>query len=127
MKAGVRNRMTATIVTIKEGDPHERHVVIVDDLVMTGGTILETAKVLHDAGALSVSAYVTHGVFPEDSWQRFTANMFNRVWITDSCQTTVEIADSLDHFQILSLAPLITQFVLSCLGGKAYESRNLSA
>ena len=29
------------IVTIKEGDPHERHVVIVDDLVMTGGTILE--------------------------------------------------------------------------------------
>ena len=35
------------ILTINAGDPHGRHVVIVDDLVQTGGTLLQSAKVLY--------------------------------------------------------------------------------
>ncbi|GJW31649.1 ribose-phosphate pyrophosphokinase [Tanacetum coccineum] len=59
------------IVRIKEGDPKGRHVVIVDDLVQSGGTMIECQKVLAEHGATKVSAYVTHGVFPKRSWERF--------------------------------------------------------
>nr|KJB75417.1 hypothetical protein B456_012G041300 [Gossypium raimondii] len=60
------------IVQIKEGNPTGCHVVIVDDLVQSGGTLIECQKVLFARGAAKVSAYVTHGVFPKCSWERFT-------------------------------------------------------
>lgn len=56
---------------LKEGNPEGRHVVIVDDLVQSGSTLIECQKMLAERGAAKVSAYVTHGVFPEDSWKRF--------------------------------------------------------
>jgi phosphoribosylpyrophosphate synthetase len=59
------------IVRLKEGEPHGRHVVIVDDLVQSGGTLIECQKLLAANGASKVSAYVTHGVFPKRSWERF--------------------------------------------------------
>ncbi|XP_065198804.1 uncharacterized protein LOC135830484 isoform X2 [Sycon ciliatum] len=61
------------IVTVTEGSAEDRHVVIVDDLVMTGGTLMECAKALKARGANTISAFVTHAVFPNQSWRRFTA------------------------------------------------------
>ncbi|KAL2319102.1 hypothetical protein Fmac_032978 [Flemingia macrophylla] len=60
------------IVRIKEGNVCGHHVVIVDDLVQSGGTLIKCQKVLAAHGAAKVSAYVTHGVFPNQSWMRFT-------------------------------------------------------
>ena len=59
-------------VKLKEGEPAGRHVVVVDDLVQSGGTLIECQKLLARLGAVKVSAYVTHGVFPGESWKRFT-------------------------------------------------------
>ena len=59
------------IVRLKEGDPSGRHIVIVDDLVQSGGTLIECGKLLHSLGASKVSAYVTHGVFPKQSYTKF--------------------------------------------------------
>lgn len=59
------------IVRLKEGEPAGKHVVIVDDLVQSGGTLLEAQRLLAGAGAARVSAFVTHAVFPRDSWQKF--------------------------------------------------------
>jgi phosphoribosylpyrophosphate synthetase len=49
----------------------DRHCLIVDDLVQSGGTLIECAAVLRKAGATKVSAYVTHAVFPNDSYKKF--------------------------------------------------------
>ena len=59
------------IVRVQDGDPAGKCVLVVDDLVQTGNTIYEAGKVLRKMGAIEVSAYVTHGVFPGDSWKRF--------------------------------------------------------
>ncbi|XP_031260425.1 ribose-phosphate pyrophosphokinase 3, mitochondrial-like [Pistacia vera] len=67
-------------VRIREGDPRGRHVVIVDDLVQSGGTLIECQKVLAAHGAAKISAYVTHGIFPNRSWQRFEPD--NGAWLT---------------------------------------------
>ena len=103
------------IVRLKEGAPRGRHVVIVDDLVQSGGTLLECAKLLKLTGATEVSAYVTHGVFPKGSHTRFSAAvegvppMFKYFWITDSCPSTAAAVEGVAPFEVLSLAGLISQ------------------
>ncbi|XP_010319672.1 ribose-phosphate pyrophosphokinase 4 isoform X2 [Solanum lycopersicum] len=99
------------IVRIKEGDPAGRHVVIVDDLVQSGGTLTECQKVLAKHGAQKISAYVTHGIFPNRSWQRFShdkggspENGMTYFWITDSCPQTVKEVKDKKPFEVLSLA-----------------------
>eukprot|EP00897_Mesotaenium_endlicherianum_P008569 jgi/Mesen1/7740/ME000407S06952 len=105
------------LVRLKEGDPTGRHVVIVDDLVQSGSTLIECQKVLAAAGASQVSAYATHGVFPQRSWERFTNGQdgeadrrvpasegFQHFWISDSCPLTVGQVQGKAPFEILSLA-----------------------
>ncbi|VVB03171.1 unnamed protein product [Arabis nemorensis] len=98
------------IVRLKEGNPAGCHVVIVDDLVQSGGTLIECQKVLAAHGAAKVSAYVTHGVFPKSSWERFThknnglEEAFAYFWITDSCPQTVKAIGNKAPFEVLSLA-----------------------
>jgi phosphoribosylpyrophosphate synthetase len=58
-------------IVISDGDPRGRHVVIVDDLVQSGSTLLECAHALEAHGATAISAYVTHAVFPRESWRKF--------------------------------------------------------
>lgn len=98
-------------VRLKEGDPAGRHVVIVDDLVQSGSTLIECQKVLAAQGAKKISAYVTHGVFPERSWERFQhdngvgpENGFAYFWITDSCPLTAKEVVGRFPFEVLSLA-----------------------
>jgi phosphoribosylpyrophosphate synthetase len=98
------------IVRLKEGNPAGCHVVIVDDLVQSGGTLIECQKVLKAHGAAKVSAYVTHGVFPKRSWERFlhkndgSEEAFAYFWISDSCPLTVEAIVGKAPFEIVSLA-----------------------
>ncbi|KAE8734712.1 Ribose-phosphate pyrophosphokinase 4 [Hibiscus syriacus] len=99
------------IVRLKEGNPANCHVVIVDDLVQSGGTLIECKKVLFAHGAAKVSAYVTHGVFPKHSWERFTRmsdkgsdEAIAYFWITDSCPNTVKAIENKAPFEVLSLA-----------------------
>ncbi|XP_058776347.1 ribose-phosphate pyrophosphokinase 4-like [Vicia villosa] len=103
------------IVRIKEGDPKGRHIVIVDDLVQSGGTLIECQKVLAAHGAAKVSAYVTHGIFPNKSWERFghdnggnPESAFTYFWITDSCPLTVKEVMHRAPFEVLSLASSIS-------------------
>ncbi|KAG5597403.1 hypothetical protein H5410_038635 [Solanum commersonii] len=98
------------IVRLKEGDPAGCHVVIVDDLVQSGGTLIECQKVLAAHGAAKVSAYVTHGVFPKRSWEQFlhkndgSEKTFTYFWITDSCPVTVKAIANKAPFEVISLA-----------------------
>ncbi len=60
-------------------------------------------------GAEAVSAYVTHGVFPNESWRRFTkcngtADAFKYFWMTDSCPRTVQAVQGQAPYEIISLA-----------------------
>jgi phosphoribosylpyrophosphate synthetase len=71
-------------------------VIIVDDLIQSGGTLIECIKVLSAAKATKISAYVTHPVFPKQSWRRFLLEsnevMLDKFWITDSIPHARDIA-----------------------------------
>jgi len=104
------------IVTVKEGDCNGKHVVIIDDLVRTGGTLIECKKALEVKGASKVSCFVTHAVFPpsedgEPTWKRFTRDLnpetFHRFFVTNSCPT-VTTHLTMEPFVVLSLAESIS-------------------
>lgn len=106
---GKRRNGDKRAVTITGGKPKDQHVLIVDDNAQTCGTTVECRHALIADGALSVSVFVTHGVMPHRSYEKLTSRLFERVWITNSCPATAERVHVYDHFDVLSLAPLIAQ------------------
>lgn len=107
--------VSQTIVLIKDGNPAGRHVVIMDDLGEPGATLVECKKLLFADGAIKVSAYVTHGVFPKKSWERFLhgegdgggegerERCLTYFWMTDSFPFTAEAVEGTAPFEVLSL------------------------
>lgn len=98
-------------VTIAEGDPSGKRAVVIDDLIHSGGTILECAAALRTAGAASVEVYATHGVMENDAWEKFMKAGLNGVWITDSCPTTAAKVDGKGPFKVLTLTNSIVNAI----------------
>lgn len=98
------------IIRVSEGDPTGKHVVIVDDLVQTGGTLVHARNALFDKGAKEVSAFVTHAIFPNESWRVFTEKpfeskerLFTHFFVTDTYPTAQVLKDK-KPFTVLSFA-----------------------
>ena len=68
--------------------------LIVDDIVDSAGTICNAAVALMDAGAKSVSAYITHGVLSGSAVSRVTASPIQSMVITDSIMSTEAVRAS---------------------------------
>ncbi len=99
-------------ISIREGDPAGRHVVIVDDLAMSGGTLLECRRALTSRRAAAVSAYVTHGVFPQAAWKPFLTAGFEHFWLTDSVPRSASALAGRPPFEVLSLGDAIGRLLL---------------
>ncbi|PCH69876.1 MAG: ribose-phosphate pyrophosphokinase [Bacteroidales bacterium] len=77
-KANVVGEMTAI------GDVEGRHVVIIDDMIDTAGTITKAANMLKEKGALSVRAIATHAVLSGPAYERIHESALEEVVFTDS-------------------------------------------
>jgi len=70
-----------------------KRVVIYDDMIRTGGSLMNAARTYLDAGATSIDALATHGLFPGDSLARLRdSGLFGSIWVTDSHPRVVELA-----------------------------------
>lgn len=90
------------------GNVKGRTAILVDDIVDSAGTLCNAAVALMDAGADSVSAYVTHGVLSGGAVARVSASPLERLITTDSIQATEAIRVS-HNIEQLSIAPLIAE------------------
>jgi len=77
-KAGVSEVMNII------GEVKGCHAILVDDIVDSGGTLCNAAKAIMDAGALSVRAYITHGVLTGTACQKVEDSVLEELVITDS-------------------------------------------
>jgi len=66
------------------GDVKGKHAILVDDIIDSGGTLCNAAKAIMDAGALSVRAYITHGVLSGKACERVQDSVLEELVITDS-------------------------------------------
>ena len=77
-KAGVAEVMNLI------GEVKGKHAILVDDIVDSGGTLCNAAKAIMDAGALSVRAYITHGVLSNGANKKIDASVLDELVISDS-------------------------------------------
>jgi ribose-phosphate pyrophosphokinase len=101
-KAGVSEVMNII------GDVSGKRCVLVDDIVDSAGTLCNAAVALKEAGATSVSAYVTHGVLSGGAVARVSAAPIDRLVITDSIMATEAVRVSQNVRQV-TIAPLIAE------------------
>ena len=69
------------------GDVKDKHAILVDDIVDSGGTLCGAAQAIMDAGALSVRAYITHGVLSGEAVKRVEKSVLEELVVTDSINT----------------------------------------
>lgn len=74
-----------TEVTAVAAEVSGKRVVIYDDMIRSGASMISAARAYHEAGASSVSAVATHGVLPGESYANLVhTGLFERIACTDS-------------------------------------------
>ncbi|MFZ5745435.1 MAG: ribose-phosphate pyrophosphokinase [Pseudomonadota bacterium] len=92
------------------GDVKGWDCILIDDIIDSGGTLCNAAAALMEAGAKSVTAYLTHGVLSGKAVERVTNSALKELVITDSIQPTDAAIDS-PKVRILPIAPLIGEAI----------------
>jgi ribose-phosphate pyrophosphokinase len=81
-----------------------------DDIVDSAGTLCNAALALKEAGALSVAAYVTHGVLSGKAIERVENSVLTSLVVTDTIMTS-EAVKSAKNIRVLSVAPLLGEAI----------------
>lgn len=109
--AKVRGEGDERIVRLISGNPRGRKVVVVDDLIQRGGTMIETGKLMRELGATDVIGFATHFVGPDAAEERFLpGNPFSKVIVTDSHPSATRVANR-QPFEVLSLSAAIATII----------------
>jgi ribose-phosphate pyrophosphokinase len=103
------------------GEVDGTRCILVDDIVDSAGTLCNAAVALKEAGAESVSAYVTHGVLSGGAVARVSASPLQSLVITDSIQATEAVRVSQTVRQ-LSIAPLLAEAMSRIADEKSVSS-----
>ena len=99
-----------TEVTAVSAQVAGKTVVIYDDMIRTGGSLLGAARAYRAAGATSLAAVTTHGVLPGDSLKKIQGSgLFTAVVCTDSHPRARELAPQFAGY--LSVEPVAQVFV----------------
>jgi ribose-phosphate pyrophosphokinase len=92
------------------GDVEGRHCVIVDDIADSAGTLCNAASALLEAGALSVSAYVTHALLSSGAADRIAGSRLEALIATDSVRAT-DAAKACAKIRRISVAGLLADAI----------------
>jgi len=90
------------------GKVTDRHVVIVDDMIDTAGTVCNAAEMMKEFGAKSVRIAATHGIFSDPALDRIKNAPIEEIIVTNTLPVSSDIA-SLDNVQVLSIAPILAE------------------
>ena len=102
---------TQTEITALAADVVDRPVVIYDDMIRTGGSLISAARAYRDAGASEVYAVCTHGVFARESLERIQdSGALQGIACTNTRPHVQDLADG-DFLRVYSVADLIAQFL----------------
>lgn len=84
------------------GDVTGKNVVIVDDMVDTGGTLVNAAAIIMEKGAKSVRALITHPVLSGKAYERIENSQLTELVVCD----TIPLKQKSDKIKVLSVAEI---------------------
>jgi len=99
------------------GTVKDRNVLLVDDEVNTGGSVLNAVKVLRENGAKSIYLAFTHGFFTNKTMERFEEIGFEEIILTNTIPQPEEYI--LPNMTILSVGPLLAEVIQRAHQGRS--------
>ena len=107
-----KTRISGSEVTVQRiiGDVRDREIVVVDDMITTGGTIEKAIKALLDAGCSSsgIKVVASHGLFVGNAADRLAKLPIEKIYVSDSVPRPERSPLPL---QVSSLAPLLAETI----------------
>ncbi len=95
-----------TQITSISADVQGQYVIIYDDMIRTGGSLVNAAKAYKEAGATKIAAVTTHGLFSKDGLEKIrNSGLFECIVSTNSHPNAVQLQD--DFLRVKSIASLL--------------------
>lgn len=102
------------------GDVRGKTAVLVDDLISTGGTAVEAARMILDRGALDVYMFVTHGAMTHEAFALIENSPLRKLVATNTIPIPYEQRNA--KIEVLSVAPLLAEAIK-----RIHEQESVSA
>jgi ribose-phosphate pyrophosphokinase len=93
------------------GDVKDKNVIIHDDIIDSGGTLLECADLLIKNGAASVRAAIIHPVLSGNAKQKMQNSNLVEVIVTDTIPLRLKEGESFSKFSVLSVSNIISEAI----------------
>ena len=84
--------------------------IIVDDIIDSGGTIINAAKALKDRGAKNVYVYITHGVLSGEAVEKIKNSKIKNLVITDTIDNN-ERVNKAKNIEVLTISNLMGEAI----------------
>jgi ribose-phosphate pyrophosphokinase len=98
-------------VTEIAGRVRDKTVIVGDDVIMTGGTLLANVKVLKEEGARDVWVFATHGLFCANALEKFKDSDIAGIVVTDT--VPIDVLHKPDNLQVLSVGELLADTIMN--------------
>tara|TARA_B100000945_G_C20323426_1_gene568797 strand:- start:134 stop:1066 length:933 start_codon:yes stop_codon:yes gene_type:complete len=92
------------------GNVKGKTCIIVDDIIDSGGTIVNAAKALKNRGAKEVYVYITHGVLTGEAARKIKTSSIKKLVITDTIDNS-EKSNKFNNIEVLSIANLMGEAI----------------
>jgi len=102
-----KQRKAAGVIDTMEliGEVRGRNVVLVDDMIDSGGTLATAANLMIEKGALSVRAICTHAILSGEAYEKIENSQLSELIVTDS----IPLKKSSGKIRVVSCAPLFAE------------------
>jgi ribose-phosphate pyrophosphokinase len=92
------------------GDVKGKNCIIVDDIIDSGGTIINAVEALKKAGANDVYVFITHAVLSGDAAKKIKNSKIKKLIITDTIDNSLKIKNN-SKIEVISIAPLMAEAI----------------
>ena len=92
------------------GDVKGKNCIIVDDIIDSGGTIVNAVEALKKAGAIDVYVFITHAVLSGDAAEKIKKSKIKKLIITDTIDNSLKIKNN-SKIEVISIAPLMAEAI----------------
>ncbi|MBI3306518.1 MAG: ribose-phosphate pyrophosphokinase [Candidatus Omnitrophica bacterium] len=104
-----RENATQTHVMNIIGEVQGKNVIIVDDLISTGGSLVEAVKAIKEAGALDIYAAIVHPILAGEAIERISRSQIKELIVTNTIWLPSE--KKIEKITQLSVAPLLAEAI----------------
>ena len=92
------------------GEVKGKNCIIVDDIIDSGGTIVNAIEALKKAGAIDVYVFITHAVLSGDAARKIEKSKIKKLIITDTIDNSSKIKNN-SKIEVISIAPLMAEAI----------------